>query len=90
MPYQHHPSVVVTPVTPNETVLLHLDSQRYFTVNSSGSLIWDALGEGLDETAIIERLTRRFEVSAEAASKSVQRLVTSLLQKELLIEHRSG
>jgi hypothetical protein len=41
---QVHPAVIATPLRDGETVLLHLDSKRYFSLNALGGLYWRAFG----------------------------------------------
>jgi hypothetical protein len=46
---QAHPAVIATPLRDGETVLLHLDSKRYFSLNAIGGLYWQALaGDAVD------------------------------------------
>jgi hypothetical protein len=45
-PLAPHPDVVDTPLDRDETVLLHLGTKRYFSLNASGGAIWRALKEG--------------------------------------------
>lgn len=39
-----HPAVIATPLKDGETVLLHLDTKRYFSLNALGGLVWRACG----------------------------------------------
>jgi hypothetical protein len=38
-----HPAVIATPLRDGETVLLHLDTKRYYSLNALGGQIWRTL-----------------------------------------------
>ena len=42
--FQHHSQVVATELDPAEAVLLHLDNQRYYTLNETGWFILEISG----------------------------------------------
>jgi hypothetical protein len=46
---------VLTQELQDETVLLDLDSENYFGLDSVGTRIWQLLNEGQDEVAIVAR-----------------------------------
>ena len=79
-----HPDVVCTELQNGDTVLLHLGSQTYFTVNETGSRIWQLLADGLTVAEIGQELETRYEVTPERAQQSVINLVTDLAQAQLV------
>ena len=78
-----HPDVVDTRLDGRETVLLHLGTKRYFSLNATGSVVWQGLKEGLALDGIARELCRRYDVSAERADRSVTELVDALLEERL-------
>jgi hypothetical protein len=66
-----------------ETVLLHMDSKRYFRLNATAQRIWQLLEQKLDTDAIVEALTTEFEVTADDARAAVVALVADLKQHSL-------
>ena len=79
-----HPEVVDTALDTGETVLLHLDSKTYYSLNGTGTQIWQDLKQGLPLQEISRRLQGRFEVEPERADRSVLALVDDLLQHQLV------
>ena len=53
-------------------------------VNEAGGEIWSALSEGLDEAAVAQRLTERFEVSREVAERDVAAFVERMRENGFL------
>jgi coenzyme PQQ synthesis protein D (PqqD) len=79
-----HPEVVDTALDTGETVLLQLDSKTYYSLNGTGTQIWDGLKQGLALQEVSRRLQARFEVESEQANRSVLALVEELLQHQLV------
>lgn len=76
--------VVGTILDNGETVLMHMGTASYFTLNSTGTHIWTLLGQGLPLQAICDQLVATYEVSAEQAAQSVCTLVEQLVAQQLL------
>ena len=81
-----HPDVVETELDGDETVLLHLDSKLYYTLNPTGTRIWRGIKDHLTLREISQGLQREFEVEPDVAERSVLRLVDELRQRSLLEE----
>jgi hypothetical protein len=79
-----HPEVVDTVLDTGDTVLLQLESKTYYSLNGTGTQIWDGLKQGLALQEVSRRLQARFEVEPERADRSVLALVDDLLQHHLV------
>ena len=79
-----HPDVVDTELEGRETVLLHLHTKLYYSLNATGSCIWQGLKEGLTLQLISQRLQKEFVVEAGRADHSVLALVDELCQQQLV------
>jgi hypothetical protein len=79
-----HPEVVDTELDTGETVLLQLESTTYYSLNTTGTRIWQGLKRGLTLQEISQRLQGEFEVAAEQANRSVLALVDELAQHQLV------
>jgi len=79
-----HPQVVDTPLDDDETVLLHLESKAYFTLNATGGRIWRGLKAGKSFDQIVAELEEIYEVTPEQARSSTQALLDELAQRGLL------
>ena len=76
--------VVYTELGGDEAVLVDLNTKRYYTVNKTGMLIWRGLERGRTKEEIVSELTELYDVSAEHAAASVERLLISLMSHRLL------
>ena len=79
-----HPDVVDTQLDGDETVLLHLGTKRYFSLNATGSLIWRAIKRGLTAEETCRELQQRYDVSEDRAAQSVGALTKALLEQGLV------
>jgi hypothetical protein len=73
---QAHPAVVATPLRDGETVLLHLDSKRYFSLDALGGRYWKTLGNTAVDLANLPAAATVF--------------IASLLEHDLLIAAEQG
>jgi hypothetical protein len=79
-----HPDVVDTDLDDGETALLHLETRTYFSLNATGSRIWQSLKEGLSLQEVSRRLQREFRIDADGANESVLRLAEELAAAKLV------
>ncbi len=80
-----HPDVVDTELDGEETVVLHLESKQYYSLNPTGTRIWQGLKRGLNLYDISEQLQKEFAVDAARAESSVVTLVEELAQQRLVV-----
>lgn len=81
---QPHPEVVDTELEGQETVLFHLGSKTYYSLNLTGTRIWRSLKRGLALIEISHRLQEEFDVEAGRADRSVLALIDELCRHELV------
>lgn len=79
-----HPDVVCTELKNGESVLLHLQTHTYFSLNETGTRIWSLMGKGLTMEQIGQSLEAVYDVSSERAHNCVLELVTALQREELV------
>ncbi|HKG93484.1 MAG TPA: PqqD family protein [Gemmatimonadaceae bacterium] len=75
---------VLTAHLEDEAVLLHMDTKRYYRLNSTAAAIWRGLEQGKTRAQLLEELCRRFDVTAEQAAPELDRVVLDLVDKGLL------
>ena len=68
----------------DETVLLDLDSESYFGLDSVGTRIWQLLNEGQDETDMVDILLDEYEVEREVLEKDISGLLSRLNEAGLI------
>ncbi len=78
------PDVVATAMPGGETVLLHLRTSHYFSLNATGSLIWDLMESSTDPEGMSQALSDRFEVTPRTARDSVLELLRDLEAHQLI------
>ena len=78
-----HPDVVDTEIEEGETALLHLGTRTYFSLNVTGTRIWQGLKRGLTVSEMSARLAQEFDVDGAHAEECVNGLVEQLVRHEL-------
>ena len=79
-----YPEVVDTELEGEGAVLLHLESQVYFSLNETGTMIWKAMKQGLTLQEICHRLQKEFQVGEDQAEQSLFALTRELAQHKLV------
>lgn len=87
MTYKPAPQVLARRM-PGGAVLVHLDSNRIFELNETGSRVWDLVIEGIDRAGVIEQLVAEFDVDVDRAVRELDALLNALLREGLLHEDR--
>jgi len=69
----------------DEIVLVHLQTNRIFSLSPTGARLWELLSAGRSRPEIERQLREEYDVSPEAVSAEVDSLVT-MLEAEALVE----
>lgn len=69
----------------DEAVLLDLDSQSYFGLDPVATVIWEEISAGSMEAAVVERITREFEVETEVARRDLRAFLQKLEDDKLIV-----
>jgi len=67
-----------------ETVLLDLESERYFGLDAVGTRIWTLLGEGARIGAVVDTLLQEYEVERATLESDVEELIVRLSEAGLV------
>jgi hypothetical protein len=81
---QPRPDIVFSRVSDAEGILLSVTSKRYYSLNETGMVIWEALQRGVDPDGAAAALEAEFEVTPEEASAVVAEFLRSLLEENLV------
>jgi hypothetical protein len=65
-------------------VLIHLNSNRIFELNATGSRVWSLLEQGLDRDTICARLQAEFDSSPDDVSREVDDLLSELIRERII------
>ena len=80
-----HANIVMTEFEEGESVLVDLDTKRYYQLNETATLIWRALAEGRSKAEVVASLTSVYDVTCEDAEKSVDHVVAHLKAHRLVV-----
>jgi len=67
-----------------ETILLHLDTGYYFSLNEIGSGLWEGLTSGKAMRMILDELHAVYDVEMSRLESDVNTLVTELLTNDIV------
>jgi len=89
MPFRRSPDAVSTPVDDGATVVLHLSTQTYFTLNATGEVLWEYLDDHETATkrdlvaALLDHVTT--DVDPAQVEADVQAFLTSMRDADLIV-----
>jgi hypothetical protein len=72
--------------TPDGAIVMDVDSGRMFSLNCSGSVMFQLLTDSLDEKSIVDELVRRFGISAVVARRDLGEFRSALNSYALIKE----
>lgn len=78
------PNVVSTQVEDGESYLLSLETQQYYSLNETGSRIWDLLSDGHDVESIATAITEEWDATHEEAIHHVRSFLHTLTEEGLV------
>ena len=76
--------IVYTDFNGTSGMLVDLNTKQYYQLNETGSLIWRELEKGKTVQDIVEEMQNIYEVSAEHAHESVEKLLRHLESRRLV------
>jgi hypothetical protein len=65
-------------VVDGETVVLDLDDSRYFSVNRSGTVLWDLLVVGATRAGLLKALLSAYRVDERQAEADIDAFASAL------------
>jgi hypothetical protein len=68
-----------------EIVALDLHASEYFAINRTGTLLWRTVARGASRVELVELLVREFGLTEAAAASDVDRFVTDLGRRRLVV-----
>jgi hypothetical protein len=66
-------------------VLLNLQTKRYFSLNETGTRIWEMVQQTSDEEAIVTTLLSEYDVEEPMARTEVRRILDELIDAQLIV-----
>ena len=74
----------VCAVVDDGAVVLHMRTRRYFSLNETGTTIWESLDAGAPVSDIVASLVAGYEIDATTAEAEVTRMLAELASVELV------
>jgi hypothetical protein len=71
-------------------VLVHLKTDRVFTLNRTGARIWELLSDGHDRAGIEQRLLQEFESRPAEIARDIDALLAALKAEQFLLSADGG
>ena len=84
MKWQLNPQVISRRLGPS-SVLVNLDSNEIYELNSTGARVVDLLVSGLDDVAVPDQLVSEFDETAVTVQSEVRRLLKDLQAAGLIL-----
>lgn len=56
------------------------------SLNESGAFLWRILETGAEQSELVARMTEEYDVSSETAEKDVEKFLSQLREKALIVE----
>ncbi len=81
---QPDPAVLATALSDQETVLLHVRTNYYYTLNATGAQIWQGLSDGRTPGEICRALVAHYALTLAEAEAAVLALLRELTAENLL------
>ena len=66
-------------------MLVNLKTNGIFTLNSTGSRLWELLEEGFDPEGAKSQMLKEFDIGSEALEVEIKQLLADLIDAELLL-----
>ena len=76
--------VVATDFDGGEGILVDLNTKKYYQLNETAMVVWKGLENGKSMGEIVADITSTYEVPADKATLSVQRIVDNFQTYKLL------
>ena len=68
----------------DEMVVVHLQTNRIYSLNRTGARLWSLLSDGHDRDSIVTRLVEEFDVREDVVGPEVDAMLASLLEERLV------
>ena len=77
-------SIVATGFEDGEGVLVDLNTKRYYQLNETAMLVWQALEKNVPLHEIVEEMTNTYDVTPDRARASLEKLIAELSSYNLV------
>lgn len=75
---------IVWRVVDGETLLLDTQSGDYFSLNGTGTEIWNLVAQGMTRDEVAQKLVERYDLAFDDAARDVDALVEDLVSQQIV------
>lgn len=84
--YAINEAKVVSETIEGEAIIINLETGTYYSMNETGSLVWEGLRANWSVGDIVAELGARYDAMPEVISASVGKIIESLLSEGVIVE----
>ena len=88
--YKINDGKVISETLEGETIIINLDTGNYYSMNTTGAIIWNQIQSNNGTQNILEYFLNHYNVSTDVITKSITEIVSSLLKDNLILESESS
>ena len=74
----------------DETVLVHLGTNRIYTLSLTAARLWELIEEGHDRPTIERRMSAEFDVAGNELTEEIDGMLASLRAEGLVVSETNG
>ena len=82
--FRTNPNIISTVMDDGESVLLDVNTRQYYSLNETGSLIWQLITDGADENDIVSAIVAEFDIAHSESVKHVNSFLSECLDDKLI------
>jgi hypothetical protein len=84
--YSINDSKAISEMLDGETIIINLESGNYYSLNATGSILWNNIKDHCPISQIIAHFAATYDAPAEEIEKSVMQMVDFLKADNLILE----
>jgi hypothetical protein len=73
-----------------ETIAINLETGRYYSMNVSGSVVWELMRSGFSVRQMIDSAAERYDAERAAIEKAIPDFLAALKQSNLIVVSHSS
>jgi len=77
---------IISEILDGEPVIIDFKNGSYYSLNNSGTVLWELVQKGHSKSQILRYLTGRFEGASDAIERSASALLSQLVELSLVAE----
>ena len=83
--YRVNSPKVIHQTVDDEAIIINLDTGNYYSLNVSGTALWNLLSTGMTLDEVGTSLRNRFDAEPNTINETIENLVDQLQKEELLV-----